>query len=89
MRRISISWLILAGFLCLSCIRKNEDTTQFHCPCSQIGLDSLWADTTQVSCYEFPPPLSVFFTDKDLGNGVLVGEEHQRGRTKLLKSTLL
>ncbi|HLG38673.1 MAG TPA: hypothetical protein VI461_03355, partial [Chitinophagaceae bacterium] len=44
---------LLFGFLSFSgsCFCQQNN---FKCPCSKIGLDSLWADSNKVSCYLIP-----------------------------------
>lgn len=54
MVRIAMCLLLVVGFISSSCIRENSYSTEFTCHCSEIGLDSLWADTTEVSCLRIP-----------------------------------
>lgn len=47
-----ISLLVLTlGLLTVSC--SNADSS-YQCPCSQIGIDSAWADSSDVLCYKIP-----------------------------------
>ena len=48
----------------LICICQPEN---YKCPCSKIGLDSLWADSSRVSCYLIPVPK----TTSKPSNGIL------------------
>ncbi|QLH33237.1 MAG: alpha/beta fold hydrolase [Cyclobacteriaceae bacterium] len=39
------------GLLVISC---SESDNSLQCFCSQIGIDSVWADSSNVSCYKIP-----------------------------------
>lgn len=45
-------------FLLLVCLLATyagfSQPNNFKCPCSEIGIDSLWADSNKVSCYLIP-----------------------------------
>ncbi len=46
------SFLSLCFLFISTCCFCQQDS--FKCPCSKIGLDSLWADSNQISCYLIP-----------------------------------
>lgn len=51
--------LVLKLHLLLFCILVTTENclsqqNNFKCPCSKIGLDSLWADSNKISCYLIP-----------------------------------
>ena len=51
--------LVLKLFLLLFCILITtpncfSQKNSYKCPCSKIGLDSLWADSNKISCYSIP-----------------------------------
>ncbi len=45
---------LLAGCLLFISVFCFCQQNNFKCPCSKIGLDSLWADSNKVSCYLIP-----------------------------------
>lgn len=45
---------ILFFFILLIAGKGFSQSNSYECPCSKIGLDSLWADTNKVSCYLIP-----------------------------------
>jgi pimeloyl-ACP methyl ester carboxylesterase len=54
MNKKSIQFYLLAitlGLLIISCSRSDDS---HQCSCSQIGIDSIWADSSNVSCYKIP-----------------------------------
>ncbi len=38
------------------CLNEKKELKSYSCPCSKIGLDSLWADNNHVSCFLIPVP---------------------------------
>lgn len=46
----------LIVLLCLLAAHVNgySQAKNFECPCSRLGIDSLWADSSRVSCYLIP-----------------------------------
>lgn len=54
MARATLCLLIIWGFINSSCTHKSDYPKAHTCHCSEIGLDSLWADTTHVSCLRIP-----------------------------------
>ena len=48
--------LKLLSLFCILIIATNcfSQQNNFKCPCSKIGLDSLWADSNKISCYLIP-----------------------------------
>lgn len=54
MVRAILCLLTILSFINSSCTRQSDYPKDYTCHCSEIGLDSLWADTTQVSCLRIP-----------------------------------
>jgi pimeloyl-ACP methyl ester carboxylesterase len=47
---------IISLLLLISCFKgfSQQITNKYHCDCSKIGFDSVWADTNKISCYLVP-----------------------------------
>ena len=50
-----LAFILMTG-CAFGCSSEKKELKNYSCPCSKIGLDSLWADSNHVSCLLIPVP---------------------------------